>query len=72
MAQATDPATTPEIDVRWEMANYGRPTRYSNAEQIDLHPTMRHERIGAMLEEMEASMLAILRWGERKRKARAL
>jgi hypothetical protein len=29
-------------------------------------------KYGAMLEEMEASMLAILRWGERKRKARAL
>jgi hypothetical protein len=29
-------------------------------------------RYGVMLEEMEASMLAILRWAERKRKARAL
>jgi hypothetical protein len=29
-------------------------------------------RYAAMLEEMEASMLAILRWGERKRKARGL
>jgi hypothetical protein len=29
-------------------------------------------KYAAMLEDMEGSMLAILRWGERKRKARAL
>jgi hypothetical protein len=29
-------------------------------------------KYAAMLEEMEASMLAILRWGDRKRRARAL
>ena len=55
MAIATAPVS--EIDVRWELANYGRPTRYSNSEEIFLSLTKRHERVGDALEEIAAMLV---------------
>jgi hypothetical protein len=46
-----------EIDLRWELANYGRPTRYSNSQEIFLSLTKRHERVSAALEEIAAMLV---------------
>ena len=56
MAIATDPAPA-AIDLRWELANYGRPTRYTNSEEIFLTFTKRHERVDAALEEIAAMLV---------------
>lgn len=63
MTTATAPATTAEIDVRWEMANYGRVTRPS-AGEIALFPTKRHERVGRGLEELAAMLVPDGVWSD--------
>lgn len=64
MTTETEPAQRSEIEVRWEMANYGRPTRFSNADGISLHPTKRHRRVGDALEEIAASLVDDGVWDE--------
>jgi hypothetical protein len=56
MSATTAPPVS-EIDIRWELANYGRPTRYSNTEEIFLTLTKRHMRVGEALEEIAAMLV---------------
>jgi len=65
MATETEP-TLSEIDIRWELANYGRPTRYSNSEEIFLTITKRHARADAALEEIAAMLCQDGVWPEEK------
>lgn len=64
MAKETAPATTPEIDVRWEMANYGEPDRREGGEGVLLTITKRHEAVSAALEEIAAQLVPDGVWGE--------
>ncbi len=57
MAQETAPATTPEIDVRWELAIYGRPTRYVGENSIRLELTKRFDRVQRGLEDIGAMLV---------------
>lgn len=66
MATATTPALAQEINLRWELANYGRPTRYSNTEAVVLTPTKRHMRIAAALEEIAAKLVQDGVWDEER------
>jgi hypothetical protein len=52
----TAPAVS-EIDIRWELANYGRPLRYTDSEAIFLSITKRHDRISDALEEIAAKLV---------------
>ena len=63
MATATTPS---EIDVRWELANYGRPTRYSKSGEISLTFTRRHERVDAALGEIAAMLVQDGVWPEER------
>ena len=63
MATATTPS---EIDVRWELANNGRPTRYSKSGEISLTFTRRHERVDAALGEIAAMLVQDGVWPEER------
>ena len=46
-----------DVNTRWEMANYGRPSRGYDNGQITLGPTKQHDRAGYALEEIAAMMV---------------
>jgi hypothetical protein len=62
----TAPAITREIDIRWEMALYGRPTRYTNSEEIGLSLTKRFGRVDTALEEIAASLVTDGVWADER------
>ena len=53
-ATAAADALQREIDIRWEIANYGRVRRFND---LALFPTKRNDRIRAALEEIAAKLV---------------